>query len=204
MTKTRKNKSVFNKTHYNSGDGMLTTIWGPSMWHSLHTISFNYPVQPTIQHKKHYRDFILQLKYVLPCGKCRSNLYKNFERLPLKVCHMKSRETFSRYVYDLHELINDMLGKKSNLSYEDVKDRYEHFRARCKINNYKEFLGKVENIKRKTAKNKTGKTKNTKSELGCTEPIYGEKAKCVIHIVPQNEKCNTFNIDKRCISKKTV
>ena len=39
--------SVFNKNHYNSGDGMLTYIWGPPMWHTLHTISFNYPVKPT-------------------------------------------------------------------------------------------------------------------------------------------------------------
>ena len=26
---------------------MLTSVWGPSLWHSLHTISFNYPVKPT-------------------------------------------------------------------------------------------------------------------------------------------------------------
>jgi hypothetical protein len=149
-----------------------------------------------LKDKKNYRDFILQLRFVLPCGKCRKNLYKNFQRLPLNICHMKSRETFSRYIYDLHELINEMLGKKSNLSYEDVKERYEHFRARCKTNNYKEFLGDVDKY------NKT--MKKTKSELGCTEPIYGEKAKCVIHIVPQKKKCDTFNIDKRCFSKKSV
>ena len=34
---------------------------------------------------------------------------------------MKSRETFSKYIYDLHELVNKMLNKKSNLSYCDVK-----------------------------------------------------------------------------------
>ena len=40
-----KNKT-FNKKDYSSNDGMLTTIWGPSMWHYLHTISFNFPNQP--------------------------------------------------------------------------------------------------------------------------------------------------------------
>ena len=35
------------------------------------------------------------------------------------------------YVYELHETINKLLNKKSGLSYEDVRDRYEHFRARC-------------------------------------------------------------------------
>ena len=44
---------------------------------------------------------------------------------------MKSRETFSKYIYNLHELINTMLNKKSNLSYDDVRERYENFRARC-------------------------------------------------------------------------
>ena len=31
---------------------MLTTVWGPSLWHSLHTMSFNYPVKPTVKIKK--------------------------------------------------------------------------------------------------------------------------------------------------------
>ena len=32
---------------------MLTTVWGPSMWHYLHTMSFNYPIKPTKKKKKH-------------------------------------------------------------------------------------------------------------------------------------------------------
>ena len=41
------NQKTFNNNDYNSKDGMLTTVWGPSLWHSLHTISFNYPTNPT-------------------------------------------------------------------------------------------------------------------------------------------------------------
>ena len=42
-TKSRKktsHKKTFSKKDYSSGDGMLTTIWGPNMWHYLHTVSF--------------------------------------------------------------------------------------------------------------------------------------------------------------------
>ena len=139
-TKTRRNRkvnsgtatrSVYTESDYNSNDGMLTTVWGPGVWHTIHTMSFNYPVEPTKEDKRNYRNFILSLKYVLPCGKCRKNLRKNFKKLPLEMKHMASRDSFSRYIYNLHELINTMLKKESGLSYEVVRERYEHFRSRC-------------------------------------------------------------------------
>lgn len=142
--KTHKIKSVFEYNDYKSGDGMLTSVWGPSLWHSLHAISFNYPNNPTQLQKKKYRHFILNLRYVLPCKYCRINFKENLKCLPLRMKEMKSRETFSKYIYDLHEHINKMLGKKSYLSYEQVRERYEHFRARCNKGNV---------ISRKTKKN---------------------------------------------------
>lgn len=190
MGKTRKKESVFKSTDFHSGDGMLTTVWGPSLWHSLHTISFNYPNHPTKKEKKEYKKFILQLKHVLPCKYCRLNLKTNFKCLPLLDKHMKSRDTFSRYMYDLHELINKMLRKKSNLSYEDVRERYEHFRARCN-------KGK---IIRKTVKNI--QTRKKKGETGCVDPLYGVKSKCVISIVPQQKKCETFQMNQKCKTKR--
>ena len=96
---------------------------------------------------------------------------------------MKNRNSISKWLYELHEEINKMLGKKSNLTYEDVKLRYEMFRSRC--------LAKP---KRKTRKKKI--------ESGCVQPLYGKKSKCVINIVPKDTKCNTFNIHKQCILKR--
>ena len=183
LNRTKK-KSVFHKSDYKSGDGMLTSVWGPSLWHSLHTISFNYPLNPSMDDKKRYRQFILQLKYVLPCKYCRTNLKQNFKCLPLQMKDMKNRETFSRYMYQLHELVNKMLGKKSGLSYEQVRERYEHFRARCN-------KGK---IIRKTIKKK--------KENGCIEPLYGKKSKCIIKIVPQDTKCETFQMNPKCETKR--
>ena len=52
--KTQK-KHRFTLKQYNSKDGMMTSIWGPSMWHTMHTISFNYPVKPTKEDKKNYK-----------------------------------------------------------------------------------------------------------------------------------------------------
>ena len=59
----RKKKQVYSSDDYNSNDGMLTTVWGPSLWHTLHTISFNYPKRPTSSEKKNYKRFIMDLKH---------------------------------------------------------------------------------------------------------------------------------------------
>jgi len=194
--KTRKNR-VYSKGDFSSGDGMLTTVWGPSIWHFLHTMSFNYPVKPTADDKKYYSEFIKSLQHVLPCRHCRENLVNNFKVFPLKPCHMESRATFSRYVYGLHETVNKMLGKKSGLKFCDVRERYEHFRARCT-----DEKPKVWDIKRLEKRKARTKSKGKEKEKGCTEPLYGKKAKCVIKIVPQEEKCETFEMDKRCVKSR--
>ena len=90
---TMKNYNTYTDEDYNSGDGFLTSVWGPAIWHFLHIISFNYPVNPTQEDKKHYRDFILSLQFVLPCKYCRTNLDKNFKKLPLTMDDMKNRNT---------------------------------------------------------------------------------------------------------------
>ena len=174
-------KNVFSKEDYESDNGMLTSVWGPSMWHTLHVISFNYPIHPTPKQKKNYLNFFLSLKDILPCKYCRENFTKNIKKVPLNMKTMKNRHTLSRWLYDLHEEINRMLCKKSNLSYQDVKNRYEMFRSRC-----------VENP------NKVKKTVKKKKEKGCVKPLYGKKSKCMIKIVPKETKGNTFQMDKKC------
>jgi hypothetical protein len=191
MVNNKTRKRIFKKKDYLSGDGMLTSVWGPSMWHFLHIMSFNYPINPTPEDKTNYRNFILNLRYVLPCKYCRQNLTNNLKSNPLNMSDMKNRDTFSRFIYKLHETVNKLLGKKSGLSYCDVRERYEHFRSRCT-----DEKPKILNIK------KTLKKTLKKKEKGCTEPLYGKKAKCIIKIVPQEEKCKTLQIDKKCIKTR--
>ena len=200
--KKRPTISVYTNKDYESNDGMLVTVWGPSTWHLLHTMSFNYPVHPTEEDKKHYMDFILSLQYVLPCGKCRKNLVKNFRKLPLTMKEMESRDRFSRYVYNLHETVNKMLKKKSNLSYQEVRERYEHFRARCVKNKTKKHVRFSKQISVLGPESAT--TNVTTEEKGCVVPLYGEKSKCVLQIVPQDTQCETFQIDEKCIKKRIV
>lgn len=175
--------SIFTDADYNSSDGMITSIWGPPMWHVLHTISFNYPLNPTTEQMNHYFEFYSNIKNILPCRSCRENLTKNLKQAPLTINVMQSRHTLSKWVYDLHEVINKMLGKKSNLTYEQVKERYENFRARCITDKPKPV------------------NKNAK-ESGCVDPLYGIKSKCVLNIVPRTSKKNTFKIDPKCKIRK--
>ena len=105
------------------------------------------------------------------------------------MCYMKNRDTFSRYIYELHEVVNKMLNKKSGLTYCDIRERYENFRSRCT-----EEKAKVFTFKKTITRNK--------KEKGCTEPLYGKKSKCVINIVPQEDKIATFQMDKKCIKTR--
>ena len=173
------NKYTFSDNDYLSNDGMMTSIWGPPLWHVLHTISFNYPNNPTKEQKKYYYTFYHNLKNILPCKYCRDNLKNNLKTLPLTRKVFKNRFTLSKWVYDLHEIVNKLLNKTSGLSYNDVRERYEHFRSRC-----------------------LEEPNTVVKETGCVEPLYGIKSKCILNIVPKTYNNKSFEIDPKCIIKK--
>jgi len=175
---------VFTDQELNSNDGMLTSIWGPPLWHSLHTISFNYPVNPTAEQKRQYRDFVMSLQNILPCGACRKNLPKNLAVVPLTDYALRNRKNFSRWMYRLHEQVNTMLGKVSGLRYEDVAQRYENFRARCRP---------TQDVPAPTVK---------ATENGCIEPVTGVKSRCVLSIVPKDTECPSFIMDQQCYQQR--
>ena len=188
-------KECLKKTQYISGDGMLTSVWGPPMWHFLHTMSFNFPNNPSKFNKNYnkknntsgyrvedyYIDFILNLTHTLPCGSCRTNLIKNLQDLEFdknKQKITKNRLNFSRFIYKLHNKVNKMLGKPKYKTYNYVRDKYESFRARCNV------------------------TKNKNIEDGCTEldmSSYNiKKSKCVLHIVPADTDTKSMIVHKDC------
>lgn len=173
-------KRRFGNSDYSSDQGMATLVWGPALWHVLHTISFNYPVKPTKQQREDYETFIKSLGKVLPCGACRVNYPINCKKIGgIKKSIFKNRETFSKFIYKLHCSVNKALKKSSHKdcdTYEKVRDRYEHFRARCP---------------KKSSRKRRG------SHDGCNKAVGKRKSlKCVINIVKKGSKRKSFNMYK--------
>jgi len=202
-------KKVFRKKDFENENGMLTSVWGPSLWHVLHCISFNYPINPTKEDKKNYANFIYSLQDVLPCRYCRINLPKNMKKLKFSYKIFRNRNTLSKWIYNLHREVNRMLGKKTLLTYCQVRERYEHFRARCSDKQTtKKQTTKKQTTKKQTTKKQTTKKQTTKKqtggnrEKGCTNSIYGIKSKCVLSIIPHDKKKQTFTMDPKCRKKR--
>jgi hypothetical protein len=112
---------------------MQSRVFGPPLWVALHAITFGYPAEnPTKEQQQAYLQFFRSLEHVLPCKYCRLS-YRRFiaarGRAPLSQATMKNRDSLARWLYCLHNLVNERLGKSRCPSYERVRSRYETFRA---------------------------------------------------------------------------
>jgi hypothetical protein len=191
-------KCCLKKENYSKNDGFLVGVWGPMQWGFLHIFSFNYPSNPNAFNKKynkenktknykiqeHYSNYIENLTNILPCKSCRDNLkvnLKNMKWFEKKDFYLKNRENFSRFIYDLHNEVNKMLGRPKYKSYEFVRDTYEGFRARC--------------------------PKKSTKHSGCTKLDINDefknevlKGKCKISIVPhdENDESENLKVDEKC------
>ena len=118
----------------NKNNGLITKIWGPAMWESLHCIAFGYPIEPTEEQKNNYKIFFTNLMNVLPCKCCRDS-YKDFltkeDDTIFTDSDLKNRETLTRWLFKIHNRVNKKLGIDYNLSYEDIVNKYESYRAKC-------------------------------------------------------------------------
>lgn len=119
---------------YNPKNGLVTKIWGPPSWISLHCITYGYPENPTSEQKKNYKKYFQLIGDVLPCGACRSS-YKKFisegdTLLNNKV--MKDRKSLTKWFIKVHNKVNKKLGIDYGATYKNVTQRYESYRAKDK------------------------------------------------------------------------
>ena len=89
---------------------MDTSVWGPSMWKTLHLITFNYPEKPSFAQKKQFYDFFNNLRYVIPCVFCRKNYVEHLNQIPLEP-HLDNNQQLIKWLIDIHNLVNKELNK---------------------------------------------------------------------------------------------
>ena len=117
---------------------MDTTIWGPPFWFTLHTISLNYPDNPTYTVRQHHLLFFESLKSILPCSICR-NHYKEFLKNHPLSPYLDNNKSLTRWVLDLHNNVNKLNNKKiwtmkeMKNYYENIYNNKEHFKCSFKL-----------------------------------------------------------------------
>tara|TARA_B100000787_G_scaffold119711_1_gene89852 strand:+ start:127 stop:549 length:423 start_codon:yes stop_codon:yes gene_type:complete len=99
-------------------------VWGPSAWTFLHTITYNYPENPSDNDKKNYHNFFDSLQHVLPCDKCKGHYKQNIQKYDLNNS-LDNREDLVKWLIDLHNDVNRDNGKKV-WSYSEVYNKYDN------------------------------------------------------------------------------
>jgi len=128
---------------------MQTVKWGPGLWVGLHCMTYNYPENPTLDDKNHYKNFFDSLKYMLPCIYCRESYKIYLKYLPIDE-FLNDRYGVTYWLYSLHNLVNQKL-QKPMIDFIDCCVQYERMRAKCGkvLENdakYLECVKKVEQI----------------------------------------------------------
>lgn len=101
---------------------MDAKIWGPKLWFYLHTITFEYPDNPTQEDKDGHYMLLKSLKYTLPCKICKNHYINYFDNNPL-YNSLDNKEDFIRWVLNCHNNVNK-LNNKPEWTYEMLIDKY--------------------------------------------------------------------------------
>lgn len=123
-------------------------FFGPCMWKTMHSVAFTYaadPNNPTEGEKKAAIDFFGSLRYLIPCGSCARHYEKYIALHPIDA---SSRQSLSRWVYELHSDVNRRR-HVPNPSYEEVEKMYTGFvpgRDTMKINSARSAAKKLSEL----------------------------------------------------------
>lgn len=109
--------------------GILPSCWGSSLWLILESMAYVYDPETD---KEYYFNFFSNLEHLLPCEECRDHYSVIINKEELMTA-LESNESFFRWVYDLHNKVNEKLGVPQSKwpSYESVRAKYSNYKADC-------------------------------------------------------------------------
>ena len=99
---------------------MDPNIWGSHAWLFLHTITLNYPDNPTKFDMDNYKKFFENLGEVIPCEVCKAHYKKNIKMYPIQ---LESKEALAKWLHHIHNLVN-IKNDKPEYSYDQFIEKY--------------------------------------------------------------------------------
>ena len=103
---------------------MNSNIWGPSAWLFLHSITLNYPENPSYDDKINHKEFFERMGYILPCEKCRKHYKENLIKKPLNMNVLQNKKNLVSWLIDVHNEVNK-LNNKRTYTYDEVIKIYD-------------------------------------------------------------------------------
>ena len=103
-------------------------IWGPHYWFFLHTITMCYPNRPNAVTKKKYYEFIQNLPLFIPVEKISGELTKLIDEYPI-LPYLDNRESLVRWMWFIHNKINEKLEKPQITLAEFFTNYYEAYKS---------------------------------------------------------------------------
>ena len=113
-------------------------IWGPPAWIFLHSITLNYPNNPTIYDKQYYKNFFINLHHILPCEWCSKNYIHHLKKYPIDN-YLNTKKNLVQWLINVHNEINKIFNKKT-IDYTEFITIYK------KIYNKKNTFFTIHNI----------------------------------------------------------
>ena len=111
-----------------SPSGLDPTVWGPHYWFFLHTLAMTYPHHPNAVTKKKYYEFIQNLPLFLPVEEISSSFSKLIEIYPITP-YLDNRDSFVRWMYFIHNKINEKLEKPQITLNEFFVNYYNQYKS---------------------------------------------------------------------------
>jgi hypothetical protein len=91
---------------------MNATKYSQELWNILHTLSANYPPNPTKGEQYEMKLAIVGLPALLPCGKCQNHIRQwNLQHINQLDSIVASKNKLFNYFLDLHNKVNKENGK---------------------------------------------------------------------------------------------
>ena len=118
---------------------MDPNIWGPPTWLFLHTVTFNYPTNPTKEDKENYYKFFDSLKHTIPCPICKNHYIENINNNPIQ---LNNKDELIEWLFDIHNSVNKINNKKV-YTHEELYDiYYEMFKSKSlkDKDKYKDYI----------------------------------------------------------------
>jgi len=120
--------------------GICTSVWGSPAWFYLTSVASGYPIDPDEYDlkkgnpknytRKTYVNFYKYVGKTLPCSLCRISYERFLEEIPIEI-YTDSRKSMMKFVFDMHNKVNEKLGIRQEPDNEKIYRKFEAFHARC-------------------------------------------------------------------------